>query len=285
MTRCTPETVRFVRDGLDHPEGLCLTADGSLIAGSESGQIHRVDCANGGSEIIAETGGFVLGVCADAAGAVYACDAGRNEVLRIDPGGDIGAVSGGKLDNPNDCALDAEGNLFFTESGKYHPEQHTGLLFVIRTDGTMECVHPGPFRFANGLFIDLETSLLYLVESTAPSVLVFRIDGPNLISQDPCRRFDLEPHTAPDGVALDQDKNIYVAFYAPDQIGVIRPGGEFAVLFRDYFGEWMNRPTNVALRDNEIYVADLGGWHIGAVEHALTPLEPALPEQGPSPRE
>ncbi len=281
MIRCSPENVRFVCNGLDHPEGLCFTADGALVAGSEAGAIYRIDPASGAVQTYAETGGFVLGVCADMSGAVYACDAGRNEVLRIGPDGTVAAVAKGELDNPNDCALDQEGNLFFTESGTYHPERHSGRLFVVTAGGATDCIHPGPFRFANGIFVDGSQQLLYMVESTAPSVLVFRIDGPRLASREPVRRIELAPGTVPDGVALDLDGNIYVAYYSPDQIGVIRANGSCEVLYRDIFAEWMNRPTNIALREDEIYFANLGGWHIGALKHRLTPLPPTLPLHGP----
>ena len=285
MIRCTPENVRFVCEGLDHPEGLCFCADGALVAGGESGQIYRIDLDSGESRTIAQTGGFVLGVCADASGGVYACDAGRNEVLRIDSDGSVGVVSTGTFDNPNDCAFDADGNLYFTESGIYHPDRHTGRLFVITPDGKTECIHPGPFRFANGIFVDVKSSKLYVVESTAPSVLEFQLEGPCLATRDPTRCIELEPDTVPDGIALDEEGNVYVAFYSPDQIGVIRANGSFEVLFRDFLAEWMNRPTNVALRPNEIYFANLGGWHIGSVEHRLTPLPPAMPVRGPQPVE
>ena len=281
MIRCSPENVRFVCNGLDHPEGICFAADGSLIAGSESGLIYRVEPSSGRVWTVADTGGFVLGLCADQSRAVYACDAGRNEVVRIGPDGAVQAVSSGSLDNPNDCAFDAEGNLFFSESGIYHPERHTGRLFVIDRGGKTACVHPGPFRFANGIFVDCDEQLLYVVESTAPSVVAFRIDGPTIPSPAPVRRVELEPGTVPDGVALDTEGNIYVAFYVPDQIGVIRPDGSFEVLYRDFLAEWMNRPTNIALQRNEIYFANLGGWHIGAVQYPLTPLPPFLPESGP----
>lgn len=285
MIRCTPDNVRFVCEGLDHPEGLYFAADGALVAGGESGQIYRIDPGSGKSRPIARTGGFVLGVCADASGGVYACDAGRNEVLRIDPDGSVGVVSTGTLDNPNDCAFDADGNLYFTESGIYHPQRHSGRLFVITPEGETECIHPGPFRFANGIFVDARSSKLYMVESTSPSVLEFQLEGPRLASGEPARRIELEPDTVPDGVALDEEGNVYVAFYSPDQIGVIRPNGSFEVLYRDFLSEWMNRPTNIALRPNEIYFANLGGWHIGAVEHRLAPLTPAMPERGPQPVE
>lgn len=281
MIRCSPGTVRQVCSGLDHPEGLCLGSDGTLFAGGEAGQVYRIDEGSQTAEVIAESGGFLLGLCADASGAIYACDAGHNEVLRVDPGGAVEPVSSGPLDNPNDCALDSDGNLFFTESGTYHPQRHSGRLHAISADGVARCIHPGPFRFANGVFFDAESSHLHVVESTGPSILVFRTEGPALASAEPVRRIDLERDTIPDGVALDADGNLYVAFYSPDQIGVIRPGGGFEVLFRDPLAEWMNRPTNMALRPNEILFANLGGWHIGSVRHELSPVSPCFPHSGP----
>ena len=281
MTPASPEIVRFVCAGLDHPEGLCFAADGSLACGSEAGAIYRIDLKTGVFEATAQTGGFVLGLCSDRAGAVYACDAGRNEVLRIGPNGSVEAISTGRLDNPNDCAFDADGNLFFTESGTYHPTRHSGRLFAITPEGETLCAHPGPFRFANGVFIDHSNALLYMVESTAPSILAFRIDGPQVASTEPVRQIPLEPGTVPDGVALDTEGNIYVAYYSPDQIGVVRTDDRLEALYRDPLAEWMNRPTNIALRTDEIYFANLGGWHIGAVEHRLEPMPPFLPDQGP----
>ena len=281
MKRCSPGPVRIVCKGLDHPEGLCFGEDGSLLAGGEAGQIYRVDETSRSAEVVADTGGFVLGLCADSFGAVFVCDAGRNEVLRIGPGGEVESLSSGRLDNPNDCVLDPDGNLFFSESGSYGPERRTGRLHVITASGETQCVHPGPFRFANGVFFDSGSSLLYVVESTGPSVLAFQTDGPALASAEPVRRIELETDTVPDGVALDTAGNLYIAFYSPDQIGVVRPDGTFEVLFRDFLCEWMNRPTNVALRSNEILFANLGGWHVGAISHELDPVRPCYPRTGP----
>ena len=281
MTRCSDSNVRTVCSSLDHPEGLCLGVDGTLFSGGEAGQIYEVDEPSASARQIADTGGFVLGLCADASGALYACDAGRNEVLRITSSGEVEVVSSGPLDNPNDCALDEDVNLFFSESGNYRLDRPSGRLHVVDRWERRTCIHPGPFNFPNGVCFDWRESLLYVVDSTGPAVLAFRTDGAELADLEPVRRIALEPDTVPDGVALDTDGNLYVAFYCPDQIGVVRPDGTFEVLFRDYLAEWMNRPTNIALRRNEIVFANLGGWHLGSVSHSLEPVSPCYPRTGP----
>ena len=59
---------------LDHPEGIATGPDGELYAGGEAGQVYRIDRAAGTPSEIANTGGFVLGLCHDAAGMIYLCN-------------------------------------------------------------------------------------------------------------------------------------------------------------------------------------------------------------------
>ena len=54
-------------DGLDHPEGIAVTPDGLIFVGGEAGQIYRIDDDDTATEV-ANTGGFILGIAADAAG-------------------------------------------------------------------------------------------------------------------------------------------------------------------------------------------------------------------------
>ena len=277
LIRCTPSVVDFVCEGLDHPEGLCFGADGSIIAGGEAGQIYRIDPDSRKADTIGNSGGFILGVSSDSKGNVYACDCKRNEVLKLDSSGTVSGYSKATADPPNYCAFDRQGNLFFTTSGEYFHPEGTGKLFAVTPEGETRCVHPGPFRFANGICIDPEENLLYLIQSTAPNILVFEIRGAELTRLEPIRTIALEKDTVPDGLALDTARNLYVAFYTPDQIGVVRPGGDYETLYRDCTGELLMRPTNIALQHDAIYFANLGGYHIGRIEHPLEPLEVVRP--------
>src|SRR5262249_45968368 len=69
-----------IADGLDHPECVAVGPDGRLYAGGEAGQIYRLDPE--GPTLLANTGGFVLGICLDADSVIYACDQFRHEVVR-----------------------------------------------------------------------------------------------------------------------------------------------------------------------------------------------------------
>ena len=91
------------------------------------------------------------------------------------------------------------------------------------------------------------------------------------------RQIPSEPGNVLGGVAIVREANAYVASYSQDEIGIIQMDDRFEVLYRDPLAEWMNRPTNLALREDAIYVAKLEDWHIGAVNHRLQPALRFLP--------
>jgi sugar lactone lactonase YvrE len=80
MTALELAQLRTVPSGLDHPEGSVLAPDGMLYAGGKAGQVYHIDPSYGSHEQIAETDGYALGVCLDARGSVYVCDAGKGAV-------------------------------------------------------------------------------------------------------------------------------------------------------------------------------------------------------------
>jgi hypothetical protein len=58
---------------------------------------------------------------------------------------------------------------------------------------------------------------------------------------------------------------LLISCYRPDAIFVGHPNGKTELLFEDPTGDMLNQPTNIALRDGQLYVANLGGWHIAAI--------------------
>ena len=82
-------------EGLDHPEGVAWGPDGYVYAGGEAGQIYRINLDDGHFTEIANTGGFVLGLCLDGAGNIYACDHVKHCVFRITATGDVAVYASG----------------------------------------------------------------------------------------------------------------------------------------------------------------------------------------------
>lgn len=269
--RLTPDCAQILGDSLDHPESVCVGADGAVYAGSESGEVYRLTL-DGSQQTLGTTGGFLLGIALDGNGQIHACDIGNQAVMRMDAEGHVTLLSQGTRDRPlqipNHPVFDAEGNLYVSESGEYWDETGTGCIFVIRRDGTTEMFHAGPFRFANGVAIDPSGTWLYVAQSTAANIVRVPLDRAN----GPAETTHQFPEgTIPDGIVFAGDGQLVVGCYKPDAVFVALPDGSVEQLYDDPTGELLNRPTNIALHGGRLYVANLGGWHVTVIETDLAP--------------
>jgi gluconolactonase len=274
--------VRVFFDGLassprlDHPEGVAVASDGSVWCGGEGGQIYRI--ADGTIEQVATTGGFCLGLAFDAAGTLYVCDLHHAAVFRLDPRS--GALdrfaegaAGHRFVTPNAIAIDARGDLLVTDSGTPH-EPRAGLI-RLRTDATAELWWDEPLTFANGLALSGDGRTLYVVETWARRVLAFPVDDRGACAGAPHSIVEL-PGIVPDGVAVDDRGALWIACYEPSQVLVVERGG-VRVAASDPDAHLLCHPTNAAFLGSTLVTANLGRWHLTAIDTDRTgvPLPPS----------
>lgn len=255
-----------IAQGLDHPEGVTVTSDGTLYAGGEAGQIYRVDAETGEFAEVANTGGFMLGLCADADGFLYCCDVGRREVLRVDPNdGSVELFSSGTDDkpmvNPNWPVFDEDGHLYVTDSGTW--KGNDGCIFRVDPDGTTGVWSSDSTNFPNGAALSNDENSLLVLESCTPALVRIEINDDG--SAGP--RAEIAPldGTVPDGVALDTEENAYVCCYRPDRILRVDPLGTVEILADDPEGTILSAPTNgvwVGVDRDVFITGNLGRWHL-----------------------
>lgn len=131
------EQVKRIGSKLDHSEGIAVSADGTVYAGGEAGQVYRISADGQTTTEIARTGGFTLGITEDRANNLYICDMIWRAVMKVEPSGQLSVFADSaenrKFRTPNFTVFDSDGNLYLTDSGEW--KRNNGLIYKISPTG------------------------------------------------------------------------------------------------------------------------------------------------------
>lgn len=253
--------------GLDHPEGIAVHSDGSIWCGGEKGQIYRIAADGSAVEEVANTGGFILGLTFSPSGDLFFCDLAHRTVFRLAadsraPEAFAQGAPGQPFQIPNSLAFDRAGNLYVSDSHAFK-EPGPGI-FRFTSDGRGEWWYDKPLGFANGLAMSPDGSHLYVAETFANRVsrIPFLRDG----SAGDRELVASLGATLPDGLAFHPDGTLYIACYEPSEILRVNRDGTVECVERDVEAHLLCHPTNIAFRGTTVFAANLGRWHITAIE-------------------
>lgn len=152
----------------------------------------------------------------DAAGNRYACEHATRRVSRTAPDGtrtEIATTFGGKAFNsPNDCALAADGALWFTDPdyglAKRPAEQPVHGVYRLAPGAAEPTLVAKDFVQPNGICFSPDGSRCYIADSGAPHhVRAFTVDNGTLTAG---RVFTVITPGVPDGMRCDHDGRLYV---------------------------------------------------------------------------
>lgn len=164
-------------------------------------------------------------------GCLYVTDEGRRAVVRVTPEGEIidfiTHYRGERLNGPNDLCFDEDGNLFFTDPWGSSLEKRIGAVYGYNwSSGELYQIHRG-LAFPNGILV--RNGRVYAAETLTNKIWAYDVTGPGKAEHpvEFCSLPDLKVRilTGPDGMAFDEEGNIYVATVGVGFVYVFGPKG------------------------------------------------------------
>ncbi len=253
---------------LRHPEGVAVDRDGNVWCGGDEGEIYRIAADGSELEVIASTGGFVLGLAFDRDGRLYACDLKHAAVFRLDPAtGELRRFAEGgrgvRMRVPNYPVVDARRGCLYVSDSHGFGNPGPGVWKLDLESGEGGLWYDRTLVFGNGMALAPDGDALYVVETFARRVIRLPIgeDGAPGTAEVVVEGIE----RLPDGLAFDVAGNLYMSCYEPSRIYRLSADGRFELLIDDPEAHTFCHPTNVAFRGTELFTANLGRWHITRV--------------------
>jgi sugar lactone lactonase YvrE len=250
---------------LAHPEGVAVHADGSVWCGTENGDLLRIAADGGSYDLVGSTGGFLLGIAFDSRGRCFACDLFHRAIYCHDPAtGRFDRFADGGILVPNYPVVDEARQTLWVSDSRGEGNPGPGIFRFDLTTGKGGEWSSEDWDFANGMCLDETKGGLYVVESFTGRVrhVAIRADG----SAGPATDAVTGLGRVLDGLALAPDGTLYISCYEPGRIYRRSPDGIVAVLIEDPLATILAHPTNLALKGDRLYTANLGRWHITEID-------------------
>lgn len=201
-----------------------LVDRGSVYTGTEDGSVFKVRADGNRIDRIGRTDGRPLGLELLPDSRILVCDA-RRGLLAMDQGGRCeilaDTVSGQRLLFCNNAAVASNGDIYFTDSSRYHPverwkaefveDTRSGRLLRRNADGSVEVILD-QLRFANGVALSADEAYVAAAESTGRTVVRRWLKGARTGQTDHLA-VDLPGY--PDNISRGSDGLIWVTIASP----------------------------------------------------------------------
>jgi gluconolactonase len=194
-------------------EGPSFDRDGNLYCVDiPFGRIMRISPA-GEFSVVLEYDGEPNGLKIHKDGRIFVADQ-KNGILVLDRASGtikplLTRANLERLKGPNDLFFASNGDLYFTDQGQSGWQDPSGRVLCLKADGTLNVVLSG-IPSPNGLVMSPDESTLYLAVTRANAV--WRIPMPKSGAVTKVGTFiQLSGGGGPDGMAIDEEGNLFVA--------------------------------------------------------------------------
>jgi len=260
---------------LQFPRNLALGPDGSIYV-ADSGN-HRIVKFDVNGQAVKSWGGMGTdpgqfnepwGIAVDAAGNVYVADTWNHRVQKFDADGKfittwgVAAMTGGALTDPGAffgpraIAIDAEGNVYVTDTGNKRVQKFTpDGEFLGQWGGAG--VEPGQFDEPVGIAI-APNGEIYVADTWNQRVQVFDKDF-NYLREWPIDGWDSESVVNKPYIAVDSQGTVYVTDPENYRVIVFDGAGNVKAVFGQFGTDFTSfgLPNGIAVdAQGQVYVAD-----------------------------
>jgi gluconolactonase len=233
-------------------EGPAFDRNGNLyIVDIAFGMIYQIN-PQGSIKLITEYDGEPNGLKIHQDGRIFVADH-KNGLMLLDPkSGEIKPfVERYKTESfkgLNDLVFSKNGNLYFTDQGQTGLQDPSGRVFCLNAQGNLSCLLNN-VASPNGIALNPEENFLYIAVTRANSIW-----RAMLLSDGSITRvgnfIQLSGGSGPDGLAIDQAGNLYVAHAGLGTVWKFSPQGEPLLRIHSCAGKMT---TNLAFggKDNQ----------------------------------
>ena len=263
------EKPKLYASGLDFPEGPAFDKNGTLhVVNLKGGTVSQIASRKRVSKFV-HTDGAPNGAQFHANGHLFVCDAKRQAILDIAPDGSIvEAVTecdGERLRGPNDLIFSDDGGYYFTDPAGSSLENQTGAVYRVDPDGTLHrCAQN--LAFPNGVCLSPDGRRLYVAETHTRHIHEFALNASGMCAAGRLHSELPEGGEGPDGMAVDEEGMLYVAWYGMGKVVVLDKWGATV----DEIALPGSRPTNVAFGGKEhrfLYITETETNSVYAVKN------------------
>ncbi len=251
-------------------EGPAKAPDGSIYFSDIGNRILRFDPRTGATRVHRDPSGKSNGLKFDSRGRLIACEGaggGNRRVSITEADGSVRTLAdrwqGRRLNSPNDLAIDAGGNVYFTNP-RYGGDEPRELdfegVYVVTPEGTV-LLATRDVQKPNGILISRDGRTVYVADTNSDPkgnhhLVAFRVQPDGTLAGKRLL-YDFGPDRRPiDGMAMDASGRIYAAGGTGERAGlyVFGPEGETLAFVR-----LPGDPTNCAFGEpGVLYITGQG---------------------------
>lgn len=229
---------------LNFPEGPCFDSKGNIwLVEKDAGNLvlirentierHFVD-------------GAPNGIAIDRKDLIWFCDSKQNSIRTFDPISKttvtiVDEYENSPLKMPNDLAFDRSRNLLFTCPGD-SLEDKMGYVCCLSADKKLSKIFEGMY-YPNGLALNKAQNQLFVAETGTKKIWRFGWNADVKQLSNKSLFAETGGSVGPDGIAFDEDGNLYAAVYGSGKVKVWDENG----VLKEEIDALGYNPTNCAL--------------------------------------